>query len=286
MKKGLFSFLVLTLAIVSLSGCGGGGWQPVLESRAETLTLLVGFNDSTFGISIGDDGYLFHTGDGGQSWQAAGNQSMGMYGLEIVDGEIAFACGTGNNVRASVDGGISWQERANFGASFPNHCRFASFVDAQTGWIATPTLLGTTADGGATWAEAALPDGVTSIAALSLFAPGEGTLLDVSGALYLTNDNAATWSAAGQLPLGEIPLEVKSYPLAAMRFQDAGNGMVVVAAIVDGTGLVTAFHTVDGGATWTQETVPAPYGALYLSRDARYLTVLTPPTAVTVWEYR
>jgi len=49
---------------------------------------------------------------------------------------------------------------------------------------------------------------------------------------------------------------------------------------------VTAFHTADGGATWTQETVPAPYGALYLSRDGRTLTVLTPPAAVTVWEYK
>jgi photosystem II stability/assembly factor-like uncharacterized protein len=286
MKKAFLLFLILTLAVMSLTACGGGGWQPVLESRAEYMTLLVGFNDAAFGISVGDDGYLFHSGDGGLSWQAAENESMGLYGLEIVDGQVAIGCGNGNHVRLTSDGGQTWQERTNFGAGFPNHCRFLSFVDAQTGWAATPTLLGTTADGGQTWAAAALPDGVASIAALSLFVPGEGYLLDISGALYRTGDNGATWSPAGQLPLGNVTIEAKSYAVAAMRFQDANAGMVVVSAIVDGAGLVTAFHTADGGATWTQETVPASYGALYLSRDGRYLTVLTPPTAVTVWEYK
>ncbi|MEZ0395319.1 MAG: YCF48-related protein [Anaerolineales bacterium] len=284
MKKALAFFL--SLVVLSLSACGGGGWRQALESRAQTLTLLVGFNDSTYGLSVGDDGYLYYTGDGGQSWQAAENQSMGLYGLEIVDGQVAYACGTGNNVRATTDGGLTWQVRANFGASFPNHCRFLSFADAQTGWAATPTLLGATADGGQSWRELTLPEGVTGIAALSMFAPGEGFLLDVSGALYATNDDGATWSLAGRLPLGEITIETKSYPTAAMRFQNASSGMVVLAAIVGGAGQVTAFHTADGGATWTQENTPAPYGALYLSRDGRYLTVLTPPSAITVWEYK
>ncbi|MBN2386910.1 MAG: hypothetical protein JXB85_07810 [Anaerolineales bacterium] len=287
MKKmtTLLSFFLLGLLV--LSACQPAeAWQVLATPRAEFLTLLVGFNDTTFGISIGEDGLLFHTGDGGQTWLEADNQSMGLYGLEIVDGEVAFACGQGNQVRQTVDGGLTWQVMADFGAGFPNHCRFMSFSDARTGWAATPSMLGTTTDGARSWTQAGLPDGVSSVAAISQYAPGEGFVLDVSGSLYATLNDTASWTLVGQLPLDGITIEAKSYPLAAMRFQNARQGMVIVSALVDGAGVVTAFHTVDGGATWTRETALARYGALFLSRDGRYLTVLTPPTSLTVLEYR
>jgi photosystem II stability/assembly factor-like uncharacterized protein len=260
-------------------------WQALGQYQVRSANLLVGFGDESLGISVGEDGQNLYTHDSGQTWTQADNQSMGLYGLEIVDGQTAFACGTGSNIRVSRDAGVSWQEGATFGAGFPGHCRFMSFVDAQTGWAATPTILGSTTDGAASWTTLSLPAGADSIASISLFAPGQGFLLDVSGRLYATTDNAGTWTQAGQLPLGSITIASLSYPLAAMRFQDASRGMVVIAAIIDGAGQVAAFQTVDGGVSWSQEAVPVTYGAPYLSRDGHFLTMLTPPYTVTVVKY-
>ncbi len=292
MKKALYTSAALWLAGSLLAGCGRGApaepaerWQRIGQYQVQSLNLLVGFDDAMLGISVGEDGHNLYTQDGGQTWSEADNQSMGLYGLEIVDGEAAFACGNGSTVRVSGDGGVSWQVAANFGAGFPGHCRFMSFADRETGWAATPSMLGSTPDGGATWTALALPAGAKGLAAISLVTPGQGFLLDVSGRLFATADEAATWTSAGQLPLGGLAIGSLSYPLAAMRFQDGLRGMVVVSAIVEGAGQVTAYQTTDGGATWTQESVPVPYGAPYLSRDGRFLTMLTPPYTVTVVSY-
>lgn len=51
----------------------------------------------------------------------------------------------------SKDGGASWQHVEKFGGSQPSQCRFGSFADATTGWIATPTKIGETVDSGNNW---------------------------------------------------------------------------------------------------------------------------------------
>ena len=191
----------------------------------------------------------------------------------------------GSSIRVTSDGGLTWQVGTNFGSSVPNHCRFLSFFDSQTGWAASPIVLGTTEDGSVTWTTANLPEGVTSIAAISLVTFGEGYLLDVSGRLHMTNDNGLTWNQVGALPLGDISIDTKNYPQAAMQFQDANQGVVIVSAIVNGAGQVIAFHTVDGGRTWTQEAVPARFGIPFVSQDGRFLTVLTPPSNLTILQY-
>jgi photosystem II stability/assembly factor-like uncharacterized protein len=284
------------LAVMILAACGQAQavptpteilerWQALGKYEVRSVNLLVGFIDASTGIVVGEDGQNLYTHDGGQSWLEADNQSMGLYGLDIVDSQTAFACGTGSTIRVSTDGGVSWQEGSAFGGSFPTHCRFMSFIDPQTGWAATPASLGVTADRGASWATPQLPEGIGALASISLFAPGQGFILDVDGGLYATQDNGAIWSLAGRLPLDGNPIASLSYPLAAMRFRDADRGMVVVSAIIDGAGQVSAYQTVDGGVTWTQEAIPTTYGAPYLSRDGRFLTMLTPPYTVNLIRY-
>jgi len=46
-------------------------------------------------------------------------------------------------------------------------------------------------------------------------------------------------------------------------------------------GQVKAFHTSDGGATWTSEPVPATSGPIFLSRDENLLTVITGANIMT-----
>jgi hypothetical protein len=87
------------------------------------------------------------------------------------------------------------------------------------------------------------------------------------------------------LPLDNIKIDSKNYPVAAMRFFDSQQGMIVITAIVDGKAQVTAFHTRNGGQTWTREIVPAGYGIPYLSRDGKTLTLFSLPYKATVLKY-
>ena len=145
-----------------------------------------------------------------------------------------------------------------------------------------------TADGAASWTEESLPDGIDKLAAISLVAPGVGYILDVTGKVYATADNAASWSEAGTLPLGAITIAAMNYPVAAMRFQPNGHGMVVVSTLSGGSPQVFAFLTSDGGGTWTQELVPAPYGLPFISRDGHFVTLMyliTMPHKATVLKF-
>ena len=70
-----------------------------------------------------------------------------------------------------------------------------------------------------------------------------------------------------------------------MRFSDSQHGLIVVSYSPYGTNdPVVAFHTSDGGQTWTSEMVPVLAGPAYLSQGG-YLTVITRVNQVTLLKY-
>jgi hypothetical protein len=69
-----------------------------------------------------------------------------------------------------------------------------------------------------------------------------------------------------------------------MRFSDANHGLIVVSEDYQ-IGKVKAFHTSDGGATWTSELVPVTSGLVFLSRDENLLTVITGANIMTLMQY-
>jgi hypothetical protein len=81
-------------------------------------------------------------------------------------------------------------------------------------------------------------------------------------------------------------MSMSAYQLAAMRFSDAEHGLVVVSPGDYGSkGQVMAFHTWDGGASWTSELIPVSPGPVYLSREGGYLTVITAYDQLTLLRY-
>jgi hypothetical protein len=81
-------------------------------------------------------------------------------------------------------------------------------------------------------------------------------------------------------------MSMSAYQLAAMRFSDTEHGLIVVSSGDYGNdGPVMAFHTSNGGETWTSGLVPVPAGSLYLSREGRYLTVITAYGQLTLLRY-
>lgn len=185
----------------------------------------------------------------------------------------------------STDGGQTWQAVADYG-----NCRAMSFLDAQSGWIATADRLSRTQDGGKTWEDVPLPEDVSEIAAISLRTEEEGYLLDDAGVLHVTRNGGETWTAH---PVG-FDLQAKTIPSrptasAALRFTDADHGVIAVHLTGGLQGGVVVARTADGGQTWEQTTVfetELPLITLYLSRDGSTLTITDELDAsITVLQY-
>jgi photosystem II stability/assembly factor-like uncharacterized protein len=171
----------------------------------------------------------------------------------------------------SSDSGQSWESAETPGNT---NCK-VSFIDADTGWVISGLQLRATDDGGTTWNDIALPEGIAKVAAISLRTADEGYLMTSTGVLYKTEDGGTSWSS---LPLdlsehGEMELLPSDLPPAAIRFFDTKEGMVVVSLVGGGQSAVLALRTSDGGQTWEEEAVPVDIGVPYLTRDGEFLTV-------------
>jgi photosystem II stability/assembly factor-like uncharacterized protein len=260
----------------------GGSWQVVQSLMYDFPINLAGFIDPDHGITVGYDGEVHYTTDGGQTWPRADNKSLCRFGLEIVDATTAWHCGNGGDIRISTDGGKSWQDASSFGDNEPNQCRYMSFLDAATGWAASPNKLGTTSDGGRTWTELSLPDGIQKITAIDLRSPSTGYLLDSAGNLFTTQDGGKTWSA-GSLGLGSgESLYLDTAPPSAMRFVSTQQAVVVYTT--KDLQLWSAW-TSDGGKTWQREQLEklGALLAIFLSRDGKILTITwTTKSKITV----
>jgi photosystem II stability/assembly factor-like uncharacterized protein len=261
-----------------------GPWKVIRHIQYEQSLYQAGFLDDSFGIMVGYAGMVAYTTDGGENWSPGKNTSLCRFGLDIVDRQTAWNCGNGGHVRVSTDGGKTWQAVANFGSSEPDQCRFLSFLDAQTGWAASPQLLGATTDGGTTWKTLALPKGLLNIEAISLRTATEGYLLDTTGTVFVTTDGGLTWTTRSLGLAGNEKLSIASAPTAAMRFTDALHGMVVF-DLMDG---VFSVRTADGGKTWNREPVGITYQSptLYLGHDGLTLTMIDKLSDLTVLRYQ
>jgi photosystem II stability/assembly factor-like uncharacterized protein len=273
----ILSALVLLIGVISVQAAvQTQAWKVAREIPIKHACSLAGFLNANQGITVGYAGEVHFTKDGGKSWPRAVNTSWCRFGLDIVNEKLAWHCGNAGHVRVSTDGGENWNAVASFGDMEPEQCRFISFVDEKTGWIAAPARFAITADGAQTWKELDSPAGNTDTAALFLRTANEGYLLDVNGVLYATQDGCKTWRSH-KLPLNG-KLTNFNCPTAAIQFSDADHGMVVLAR--KGGGIIS-YVTADAGKTWTNAVVSEKlYGFLYLTHDGKTLTVTNRATGL------
>lgn len=264
------SLIVLVLAV---SQAKAGSWQIVKEIPVNQACNIAGFIDDNYGVTGGYAGATYYSNNGGKDWtEAAGAQSLCRFGLEIIDEQIAFLVGVGGIWR-SEDGGKAWKLVADPGIKgAPNgdtHGMYLSFPEKMTGWAASTWILGVTVDGGASFTPMEIPSNVEYISAISACSSTEGYLLDVDGKLYYTSDGGSNWTVT-RLKLSEKS-PMRTFPMAAMRFDKAGKGIVLTWSSKDRTWL--ASYTNDRGQTWSQEKIGGRYGSIYLSRDGSLATI-------------
>jgi len=268
-------FTVAIITSIILSACSK--WNEVHQSEIDFKVSAAGFNDENHGITVGYAGEVHYTADGGKDWNSGDNKSYCRFGLEIIDSNIAYHCGNAGHVGFSKDGGKTWQRKTSFGDMVPRQCRYMSFVDQKTGWVAAPSRLASTSDGGYTWSEIVLPKEAGSIKAISVLSAHEGCILDNNYMLYFTNDNGKTWqNQSVKIQSEGINKKVSSVPNTAMRFFDRDTGIIIAMATTDQNTKLLEMSTTNGGKTWTEEEIPVSVfeeSTIFLSRDGNTLTL-------------
>jgi photosystem II stability/assembly factor-like uncharacterized protein len=274
----------------------GSPWQVIRLLEFDRPVALTGFTNEQFGIIVQQrDGLARYSADGGQTWNALENQCESpsdpacecssswmsyCFGLDVVDEQVAWQCGSENFVCSSTNGGQTWQASAQRDIVDISPCRFLSFLDAKTGWSASPWQLLATEDGGTTWAEITLPGKERRITAVALRTAVDGYVLDDKGNLLVTHDAGESWMThslglnEGEQMLGQCTATT------TMRFFDDDNGFVIFSSSTDALiGQTWIAHTVDGGQTWQREQlppIPEIKGSIYyhhLSHDGKTLTI-------------
>ncbi|NTW12112.1 MAG: hypothetical protein HGA30_02245 [Anaerolineales bacterium] len=173
------------------------------------------------------------------------------------------------------DGGITWYNVAPPDLTETGYSVYVSFLDAAHAWVQVPDpnnyphggTLYRTADGGLSWTSANVP-----------FSSGDIRFLDANNgwtlaglgvgagsnavAVFQTTDGGATWTqkytndpnlanAGDSLPLGGLKAGI-----APVNMQTA-----YVYGVTYSSGMPYLFRTDDGGANWSQVSLPLPPGA-------------------------
>jgi photosystem II stability/assembly factor-like uncharacterized protein len=297
--------LVLFVFIISITffynGCGKADtsgssatptWQVISEPEALFARNMGGFLNEKYGITVGYSGEIYYTKDSGKTWKSASNSSLCLFGLSIVNNKIAYACGNGTFVVKTTDGGANWKTASYFGEYEPNQPRYLSFVDENTGWIATPNkflfngkkiVLGSTDDGGSTWTSITLPDEIEEIVSIYLRTAQDGYIIDNKGNLYITADSGKSFTVQ-PLNIEDIYLKAKFEQYTVLKFFDENNAFI---AYETKRGKLAAARSSDGGKTWTNEVVPdLQIGPLFLSPDGKILTLAKAGDFIKVLQYK
>jgi photosystem II stability/assembly factor-like uncharacterized protein len=277
-------WVILIILGIVLQGCSK--WSVVNQSKVDFKVTVAGFGDEDNGITAGYAGECHYTTDGGRTWQNGANNSYCRFGLEIINNSAAYHCGNAGHVRFSADGGKTWQPAADFGEMVPKQCRYLSFSDSKTGWIASARLLAVTTDQGASWKELALPEGIGGIKAIDTWSENHGCILDNKYDIYFTEDGGKTWERQNmQIHTEGIDKTIGRAPNTAMRFTDRNRGSIIALATPQEETKLIEISTTDGGKTWTEEKLPIgafESSVLFFSRNASILTVYDVVNGITV----
>ena len=136
----------------------GNTWPAQVNPRGTDIIYGACFTDNQHGITVGIDGYMLSTEDGGETWNAL-ESCMGetLYSIKII-GQKAWAVGMKGSYCVSEDGGKTWANKTGALNVFVWLYR-VYFASEDVGWAcgANGTIV-LTHDGGKTWH---MPDKLT-----------------------------------------------------------------------------------------------------------------------------
>lgn len=183
---------------------GGTTWQRISEEQDLVLSNIA-MADEQHGWIVGEAGLILRTNDGGQTWERQMpkeferatyeeeflNPRPGLFCVQAVDADTAFACGLDAHILRTTDGGTTWQ-------LMQTESRFALYsvyVKNGKGWaIGDKGAYLTSEDSGETWH---LKENVIKskqwFSDVSFSSPEKGWVVGQSGIVTSTTDGGLTW---------------------------------------------------------------------------------------------
>lgn len=264
MKKSnrTIGWMVLALALCASSRAFGAGGT-VEANRLRQNLYSTCFVTEDEGWAVGDLGRIFHTTNGGLSWeiQNAGTKRP-FVAVTCLDNQRLWAAGQAGQIAMTADGGKTWKTVTS---GTDRQLLDIDFADANVGLaVGDYGRIIRTTDGGNTWSPVAVPpDTKLPPDIAEVVEPGDILFYAVHfadaqhawvvgefGVILASSDGGQTFVPQTS------PVETT---LFGVYFADAQRGWA--------TGMeATLLQTTDGGVTWTKVPVETPKGfalALY-----------------------
>jgi photosystem II stability/assembly factor-like uncharacterized protein len=254
------------------------------EREARLRLRDVVFVDPQRGWTVGSQGTVLATADGGISWQLKHVTSEDMHRAAFVSAPEGWVVGTGGLLLHTHDGGRSWTRKA-----LPTNARLLGlrFVSPDQGWtVGNSGLIFATSDGGQTWRRQQSGT-AKSLYDIACFSRLDCLVVGSEGTVLATHDGGTTWTPR-QMPLDSVQLTVlgplvvtddqtawvvggwnksgyllrsddrgKTWRVVSQAFPDLPTGLFFwdrMRGAVVSAGIIML--TVDGGSTWKKATIP------------------------------
>jgi photosystem II stability/assembly factor-like uncharacterized protein len=222
----------------------------------DNVHIVEAVDDST--IWIGDsNGKIFHSADGGASWQLQPNPAAEkgtlLTGSEFIDARTGWITGLHGTILHTQDGGATWQQQ---NTTTEYHLFSISFTDADNGWAIGEwnTVLRTT-NGGRTWFRLTEEEDMV-LTFIDMADNLHGWIVGEAGLILYTADGGATWHQ--QMP--------KIFERATENevFENPRPGLFCVQAIDADTAFISGLEalilrTTDAGLTWEPMQTESQY---------------------------
>jgi photosystem II stability/assembly factor-like uncharacterized protein len=238
-------FLLLLLSFLSCGDVLAQSWgQWTLSEPKYTYEdfRAIFFIDTLQGWAGDEAGRVFHTTDGGETWnyQARG-LGGGIYDIQFIDqneGWIAAFIG----IWHTTDGGNNWEQvgRQRHIDEVPTNIYF---LDRQHGWCSTRSGSNVvySQDGGKTWLESnqitGLPIGTNFLENI-FFVDNSNGWFSYNDKIYSSTDGGKNWKVRAQLGDGTVAFRIEK-----LHFFSPLVGYAITLGHV--------FKTIDGGWSWT-----------------------------------
>ncbi len=233
------------------------------------------FKDAMEGwVSGRTDGVIYHTTDGGNSWnpnQIAGvSSTLGYYNIEFISDMVGFAFGPGNLNVKTTDGGANWTVLGNGGINSSTKLYASHIFDENNILLGGQNgVIYKTTDGGANWTSITV--GSDDIKDILFLNNDEGVFTTDAGTIYYTSNGGAT--ASDWMTSTESATDEMNH----MFVTDDGDIYVAGYSSVAGNyGTDWAIlKSSNNGQSWSQESLPAttfnPVRMTYLAGTSDFM---------------
>ncbi|MDF1540161.1 MAG: YCF48-related protein [Candidatus Thorarchaeota archaeon] len=153
--------------------------------------------------------------------------------------------GSNATVLYTENGGDSWQLQYNRDEQWVTNLEV---LDEQTMWINGASSLFYSLDGGATWNESAVVDGMSLMGTVKFINMTHGWTSN-NGTLYQTMDSGQSWKPVSGFTFDDSPRMIQCL---------SSNNIWAI-------GFTGIYHSTDGGVTWTQHSSKGGWALSFVS---------------------